>query len=373
MQTGADVRAALGSGDPWYELQAISPVVIPTDDLLARDDLDGAVARDLPHLREVFRRPHTRLETLTEPQPVGRVKRVASRAPQYLATHPQDWHRRKVDRVVPRRVLSRRFELDPDVYENRVAARLADRLTEVTVRRLQILLQVHTLLERVANFSNRLQGGFQVRLRLTELWGQELDVGFQEAVRSRRDTLQARLRTLGELRDSELYRSIPARAPVEPELRRTNVLSSHQSYRRVAALWRVAHRHGDRRTRGERLRDEQALSAAYDLFVLVLAARALARAGFACRSATCDGDRARLELHGPRGEADLTYNRAECTSCRGPCGASDRAHDLRPRARRLARAALAAEPPPLGDGTRRAAAQRGLRSLVTTRAAASAS
>src|SRR3954454_24107123 len=96
-----------------------------------------------------------------------------------------------------RRVLSRRFELDADVYENRVAARLADRLTEITIGRLQIVLQVHILLERVANFSNRLQGGYQVRVRLTELWGQEFDVGFQEAVRKRRDTLQDRLRTLG--------------------------------------------------------------------------------------------------------------------------------------------------------------------------------
>lgn len=304
---GAEVARALEGQNLWTALMSISPFVVPTETLLEPDGLDKALDKDLRHLREVFRRPATRLHAVIEPELVGRVKRVDARAPEYLASHPEDWFRRRVDGVVPRRVLGRHFELDVDTYENRVAARLVDRLRMLLVMRISALDQLLEMLEQLMNMSDRLQGGHHVRLRLAELWGAEFDPDLHARAGDRRSGMLATLRILGQLRDSRLYRDV-ARRSIPAQLAQTNVLSAHQRYRRVAEMWRAAH--PEPASRSARFRQAQAVSVAYDRFALTLVARALRNFGFEPVSGERAGaDGVRFELEGARGSVHLSYLR----------------------------------------------------------------
>jgi len=309
VRIASQVERGLEQPDLWPALVTISPFVVPTETLFQRDSLDDALTKNFRHLREVFRRPATRLNTVVEPESVGRVKRIAPRAQQYLANHPEDWFRRRVDGVVPRRVLGRRVELEVDIYENRVAARLVDQLRTLLVSRIAALKQLLRMLDQLVNMSEHLQGGHHVRLRLAELWGSEFDPTLHDRVTVRRNEMAASLRVIGQLTDSRLYRHV-ARHPVPVELARTNILEAHQRYRRVAALWRAAHL--DASVRSERFRQAQAVSVAYDRFALTLVARALGNFGFEPRAEQRLGDEGvRFDLAGARGSVQLSYRRSE--------------------------------------------------------------
>ena len=108
----------------WEAWSAVSPFAPKVDDIARMQPLDEAIDEYLHHLQEVCRHPILYLTQEVERLPVSRARRIPPLATEYLAAHPEDWHYRKLQSVVPKRILALIADDEVDIYENRVAARL---------------------------------------------------------------------------------------------------------------------------------------------------------------------------------------------------------------------------------------------------------
>lgn len=279
------VQVPRGDAATWAALAATSPLSPPVDAQLSPEAIDDAMEQHLPHLMEVCRRPHARLDVVIEPTLAARTRRLAPSAVEYLAEHSEDWYRRSAAGVLPRRLLAQRVEPAINVYENRVAASLIDQLQRHLRKRLTEVRKLRDMLEDALHSSQDLTGT-QHRLawRLSELWGDNAIVDDQiDRIEALEELLQERLRQTSGLKDSVLYHAIPRRARAAGALQTTNVLTDHQHYRRVAALWLALERYKQHRRRAPEDREaaRRRLLDAYDEYCLLLVARALEGLGLA--------------------------------------------------------------------------------------------
>ena len=91
-------------GITWSRLVHESPLVHPAPEHLEPTRIDREIKRHGPHLLEVSRKPHSVLDAVVEPTLAARAESgIPPRAVQYLAGHSEDWHRRTVTSVIPRR------------------------------------------------------------------------------------------------------------------------------------------------------------------------------------------------------------------------------------------------------------------------------
>jgi hypothetical protein len=294
----------------WKRLRAVIPFKRPRPDQLEPTSTDRAIAVHGPHLLEVVRAPHRHLDAIIEPVRPALARRIPPRAIAHLAEHSEDWQRRTVRAVIPRRVLSQHADEQLDVYENRLVARTIDRLLSYLHRRAAALMTYQEQLD--AGDQDDLGGPHWLAGRLAALWGTTFDVHEQ---RTHLETLQAQLterrRRIGALQDSELYRAVPRRAAVGSRLRMTNVLSSQQHYRRVVALWRELDNRPPTTSAHDAYRAAQRALRAFDALVLVLIAHSLDGLGYAPPSGeaslrlTAPGE---LELAGPHGPLVLAWD-----------------------------------------------------------------
>lgn len=292
----------------WASLGSAVPFRRPRPEQLEPTGIDRAISVHGPHLLEVARSPYTQLDAVVEPARPSRARRIPPRAIEHLAEHSEDWQRRTVNGVIPRRVLSQHAEELLDVYENRVVARTVDRLLDYLGRRAATLDAYQRQLD--PRDVDDLGGPHWLARRLAALWGTTFDVQAQrEQLEQLQDQLRLRRRHIGKLKDAALYRAVPELAAVGGRLRMTNVLMRHQHYRRVAALWQtlaqtpalsVADAYGAAQ---RRLR-------AFDAFALLLIANSLHGLGYAASDEeplhlTAPGA---LSLQGPRGLLTLTWD-----------------------------------------------------------------
>ena len=312
-------------GITWSRLVHESPLVHPAPEHLEPTRIDREIKRHGPHLLEVSRQPHSVLDAVVEPTLAARAKRIPPRAVQYLAGHSEDWHRRTVTSVIPRRVLAQRVDERLDVYENRVVARLTDELLAYLRARLADLRELSDLFADVADFSSALSAQHRVARRLSELWGDGFGEGDElERIEQLEQALLDRRRRIGGLQDSELYRAVPRQARVTGELRQTNVLTDHQHYRRAAALWRsVVLERASNATKHDDYAAWQARMRAFDVFCLLLVATAMDRVGFRPLTETGFSFARSTEIHleGPLGGLGLRWepSRGITLECpRGP-------------------------------------------------------
>jgi hypothetical protein len=292
----------------WRSLRTAAPFKRPPPDQLEPTQTDRAIAIHGPHLLEVVRAPHKHLDSIVEPVHPGLARRIPPQAIEHLAEHSEDWQRRTVRAVIPRRVLSQRADEQLDVYENRLVARTIDRLLAYLSRRGSMLSDYREQFD--TSEQDDLGSPHWLARRLAALWGTTFDTDEQRnRLKALQEQLEERRRRIGGLQDSALYKAVPRRASVGGRLRTTNVLTNHQHYRRVVALWRVL---DDAPTLTARDAYEAAQRAlrAFDAFTLALIAHSLDGFGYAPRDAssltlTSAGE---LPLDGPRGPLVLRWD-----------------------------------------------------------------
>lgn len=266
----------------------------------------------LPHLQEVCRHPRTLLRLDETIEPVDRVKRLAPRAMHHLAAHTEHWEGKGLRSVRPKRILALRAEEELDLYENRVAARLIDRLIAYLHERLREVEPLLKSFQNIRNYSDDLIGTHWLVKRLGTLWAENDEVALQlEEAEGTFRLLRELERELLALMGSPLYRGVPRRAEVATNLNHTNILVNDQHYRHVARLWRLWSRH-----RQDGLQDEtsrqpelQGLCRRYEAYAMGVLMRALDDLGYLPTSddAVPEAGGARVGLEGPFGSIDLTW------------------------------------------------------------------
>jgi hypothetical protein len=280
-------------GASWHEAaDTCEPVVSKQQvgQLLDRIPLENSLEEVLPDLRQVFFDPESELEFDRLRVPVGRARRISRKASQTLAERSEDWLRMSASGVVPRRIESLVRHEVLDIYENRVAARLADSVRASLMVMLRQLEGIDSLVR------HEVVGWWRRRERLAQLWGTTFtDQTLKDRVVRRRDELEELLGQVERLRDGALYRGVPARARVPQPIRVTNLLADDPHYRHVGRLWHEWWRsRGHEETvpdrRDRRLRESEAFAG----FVHLLLRRSVLGLG----DPTSDSD---VAIHGPWG------------------------------------------------------------------------
>ena len=274
-------RAFNESTTTWADWSAVSPVMPGISEKADILTLDDEIRNHLPAIVDICRRPRHNLVHELERVPVSRAKRTPPRAAGFLAAHPEDWAQPTLSGPRPKRILAEVMHESLDMFENRVVARLVDLCGSYLARRIRELRRLVMLYEEVFDMGELLTSHWARQNRLYSLLAELFNEEHRLQVAQR--TLEAittiRYRILG-LTDSQLYREVPRRALVAPELPATNILANDPRYRRVSDLWRTVFSRTDEQQSPEEIhRRTMEAFEGFDLFVLLLIVQACIRCG----------------------------------------------------------------------------------------------
>ncbi len=232
-------------GQGWLDWLGEPPLMPPVEDILEETELEQILSQKLGHLETVCRRPRMHLKLEEERQPVSLCKRPSKRAAQVLASHSEDWERRTLWGVRPKRILGLVRDDLYDIYENRLAVALVARLDEALAQRIREVRRIVLAARSMNEWSKAFDEGrnhWRAR-RICDLWGDLWeDKGLlARAKKALSRLMRLRQRVLG-LRDTVLHKQIGGRRR-RVQLRMTNVLTHDELYRGVVELWKAWERH----------------------------------------------------------------------------------------------------------------------------------
>lgn len=236
---------------------------------------------DQGHLHQISRNPRLDIRYNTTVLPLARARRLAPDALVHLASHSECWQRQTLSGIVPKKVKARISEDDFQIYENRVYARLLDKLDRHLAARIQTVQQLNSTLNQALEFYNSQGVHYRLAERICTLWGQTFDedrtLDTLALLQDTLNALTAMQQALRPLRRSGLYLQVPRQARAGDTLHRTNILNHDAHYRHVANLWDLLHRSGQSRRRSPAAQylHNQALAAHYSRWVGLVLQQAL--------------------------------------------------------------------------------------------------
>lgn len=201
---------------------------------------------DKGHLHYIAQHPRLDLRYDEAITPVSRARRLANGTLKHLASHSECWQRRTLTGVIPRKVLARFSEDDYAIYENRLYARLLDRLERHLQLRLARLIALQDELQQALSFRQAESVHHRLSFAICELWGQTFDPEQTDiqlkASKETRKILEKALRDIQGLKQQGLYALIPRAVQVNGQVHRTNILGHDPHYRHLPPLWEESQR-----------------------------------------------------------------------------------------------------------------------------------
>ncbi|MGK3982521.1 hypothetical protein WME99_05760 [Sorangium sp. So ce136] len=313
LAVGRSLDELIRGGAVFADWVAQPPLVPGISEHARLQPLEHAIREHLPALEEVCRRPRSHLRAEVERTPVARARRLPANAPTYLAAHTEDWQRPTLRGVQPRRVLSIIHDEQWNIYENRVAARLADHLRAYLAQRANELRRLQRIFDDAHDHSADVgRGSLWRRRRMAQLWGQTMqaDEGHR-LVASTAAEIGRLQRRVAKLLDSLLYREVPRNAAVPVTLTQTNIFVNDPGYRRVATLWRSWSSQASSQPKSPRqvFEEKQSLCRGFDSFCVLLVLRALEQLRYKPSGTSAPIERgAHITLEGPDGPLKLTWS-----------------------------------------------------------------
>jgi len=193
------------------------------------------------HLHQIAYRPRIDMRYDEEMMPVSRAKKIANTAHRHLAMHSETWQQRSLTGVYPKKILARLSEDEWLIYENKVFARLLDKLQRFLKNRYAVLLEQKQNIENALSLEDSKELYFKYRNDLCKLWAENLTVdqsiGALDKIEKAIENIDKLLSTLRNLRSFGLYLKVPRSVQVPDQIHMTNILAHDQNYRHVARLW----------------------------------------------------------------------------------------------------------------------------------------
>ena len=193
------------------------------------------------HFHQIASRPRIDMRYDEEMVPVSRAKKIANTAHRKLAMHSETWEQRSFTGVYPKKILARLSEDELLIYENKVFARLLDKLQRFFKNRNSILLEQKNNIEYALNLEDSQELYFKYRSNLCELWAENLtidqSINALEQIEKAIESVDKLLIALHNLKSFGLYLKIHNSMQVPDQIHMTNILAHDQSYRHVARLW----------------------------------------------------------------------------------------------------------------------------------------
>ena len=203
------------NGASWIEWRDVVPLVPDVSDKVHLVPLECKLREHFGHLEAVCHKPRAHLHVAVERTPVSRARRIPVGAATYLASHTEDWDRRLIRGILPKRILAEVRHDEFDIYENRVAVRLIDNLTVHLNPRIRQLKRLIKVFDEKDYYSRESGGTYQRRDRISLLWGQSVDAneGRRHAEDNLNELTSLKYRLMG-LQGSPLYEEVTRRAHV---------------------------------------------------------------------------------------------------------------------------------------------------------------
>jgi len=240
----SQISAAIEHAETLTEYMTVPPLPADLDDRTKSQAIDQQIRKRYVHLIHACRKPRQQLQTELEKLPVGRAKRIPPRSLEYLASHSEDWKRKTIHGIEPTHVIAEVIEDQLNIYENRVAAELVDRISKYLNDRVSELEKIKALLDDRSNFQSAFSQNATFRLagRISSLWGAIYkDSSLSRSTHDLRDQLASVRRNIIGLKQSILYRNVPKKREIRQEIHHTNIFDNDPHYREVAEMWRAWH------------------------------------------------------------------------------------------------------------------------------------
>ncbi|MEH1098618.1 DUF2357 domain-containing protein [Micromonospora sp. CPCC 205561] len=232
----AATAEAGGSAQEWAEQ---SPLIAEPRERLNPTRLDEEIRSGLNALVAVARNPADRLRVVREVTRVDRATRIATTATAHLSQHSEYWQVRTVRGVRPSHVLALRFDDDIDLYENRLAGRLLERLAVYLASRIREVEDIARLVARLVDHRQVERPSWRNAFRFALLldgMATHSDRVIAEATEFGA-VLRGWLGQVHALRGSRLVKGVNRNAHLPITVQRTNLINNDDRYRRVGGLW----------------------------------------------------------------------------------------------------------------------------------------
>lgn len=249
-----DVSEELEISDNLSDLIDINILLRNFDERLEISEFELLLQKKLFHIEEVCREPSYHLKREITKLNVARAKRIPVKAINYLAAHTEDWSRRRIRSVEPRKILTEIVDYDLEIYENQVTTSYIDKLLVYFSHRMVNEIDiVDTFIE---NIEHIIESRKRINSNENVFWYKKLDRDFEklgkavdsiEKSRIKIDKIKdfissIQMRLFGILK-SDLYLSNSnSKNIVSQKLKRTNLFDSHQHYRFIKILWDRYHK-----------------------------------------------------------------------------------------------------------------------------------
>jgi len=225
------------------DINDIVPMLRNFEEKLEINEYDQLVADKLFHIEEICRQPSYHLSREITKVSISRAKRIPVKSINYLAAHSEDWSRRRIKGVEPKKILSETVEYNLHIYENKVTSKLIDKLLTYCNQRLKKDIDV------IENFENKISQILK-DIEITDeqkiFWYKKRFRDYQKISEIKIDTNQLEKlkifilkiqHRLFSLLSTELYLENKKFLLSSDTLDRTNLLDNHQHYRYASIIW----------------------------------------------------------------------------------------------------------------------------------------
>ena len=229
------------------DVSEIIPMLRNFDKRLEINEYDDFVHEHLFHLEEICRQPAYHLSREETKVNISRAKRITVKSINHLAAHSEDWARRRIRGVEPKNILSETIEYDLQIYENKVTAKLIDKLLKYCADRIlndievveNFKMKIDVILDDIAPETDKESFWYKKRNRdyyktSSLLETIEKSMGQLETLKKYILKVQNRLFAL---LSSDLYIANKNNILSSDSIDRTNLFDNHQHYRYVKIIW----------------------------------------------------------------------------------------------------------------------------------------
>lgn len=245
INTFSEISEELEIVDNLNDMNEIIPLLRNFDKRLDITEFDEFIYKYLFHIEEICREPSYHLKRDIEKVNISRAKRIPIRAINYLASHSEDWSRRKIRTVQPNKILAETIEYNLEIYENKITAKLIDSLLSYFSQRIaNDIVVIEEFIIKVDEIINSLQS------KDKNFWYKKLERDYKRlgGLINKLDDSKNRLDKIKEyihaiqnrlfsLLTSNLYQDNFKNTILVGHLERTNLFENHQHYRYVKMMW----------------------------------------------------------------------------------------------------------------------------------------
>ena len=238
------------------------------------------------HLHQIAHQPRMDIRYDEELVDISRAKKISNKAHRYLAVHSETWQRRTLAGVYPKKLLAKISDDDYLIYENKVFARLLDRLKLFLQQRYRELTEQIKNIDEALDLGKADENYHKLTAMLCTLWSQNLsDEVSEEALKQLTAISNSNIElqeAITKLQGFGLYPKISqANKNIANQLHKTNILMHDQHYRHVGVLWtKLNHQSNQSESLIKKLEANCSFQKNYNQYVLLIILRSFSELGF---------------------------------------------------------------------------------------------